>query len=93
MAGTFVEAMACGLPLLINQRNNTTLSKKPLKKLVENGYNGLVYEYGNMGEFVSGFGRLYSDAKLRGTLALNSKVFSSEFALEKSMKKYMKITG
>ena len=93
MAGTFVEAMACGLPLLINQHNNTMLSKNPLRRLVENGYNGLVYEYGNVGDFVSGFGILYLDAKLRKKLASNSLAFSSEFALEKSMKKYMQITG
>ena len=91
MAGTFVEAMACGLPLLINQYNNTVLSKKPLKSLVEDGYNGLIYEYGSIRSFCSEFGRLYLDSGFRKKLAENSLKFSSEFALEKSLRKYREI--
>jgi glycosyltransferase involved in cell wall biosynthesis len=91
MAGTFVEAMACGLPLLINQYNNTVLSKRPLKSLVEDGYNGLIYEYGDLRSFCSEFGRLYLDPEFRKRLAKNSLEFSSEFALEKSMKRYRDI--
>lgn len=91
MAGTFVEAMACGLPLLINGCNNTLLSLNPKKTLVTDRQNGLIYEYGNLQDFADKFGMLYSDNALRKRLAENSYRFSKNFRMELNLAKYKKI--
>lgn len=91
MAGTFVEAMACGLPLLINDGNNTLLSLKPKKALVEDRYNGLIYNYEDLQDFAEKFGMLYSDDPLRRRLADNSYKFSKNFEMELNLAKYRKI--
>lgn len=91
MAGTFAEAMACGLPLLINRGNNTLLNSNPKKLLVEDRYNGLIYKYGNLQDFAEKFGMLYSDLPLRRRLADNSYRFSKNFEMELNLAKYKKI--
>jgi|GEM_PF-6852567 glycosyltransferase involved in cell wall biosynthesis len=91
MAGTFVEGMACGLPLLINEGNNTLLSSEPKKSLVEDRYNGLIYRYGDLQDFAEKFGILYSDMPLRRRLADNSYKFSKNFEMELNLAKYRKI--
>lgn len=91
MAGTFVEAMACGLPLLINQNNNTALSLDPRKTLVTDKYNGLLYKYGDLDDFAEKFAKIYFDSAGRKRLAGNSYKFSKNFGMERNLAKYGKI--
>lgn len=91
MAGTFVEAMACGLPLLINEGNNTMLRSDPRKMLVTDRYNGLIYRYGDLQDFADKFGMLYSDQFIRKRLADNSYKFSRNFGMDLNLAKYKKI--
>lgn len=91
MSGTFVEAMACGQPLLVNDKNNTIIGYNPKQNLVKEGYNGMVYEYGNLNDFANKFYRLYSDKKLRNRLADNAYTFSKRFNIDKNLSAYKKI--
>ncbi len=93
MAGTFVEAMACGLPLLINERNNTLLSRSPIRTLVMDRKNGLIYKYGDIDDFADKFQSLYSNSGLRRKLSVNSVIFSKNFRMELNLDKYRKLVG
>jgi len=88
---SLLEAMACGLPLLINNNINTAIKVKPLTRLVKDGYNGLVYSYGDMAGFARKFYDLYSDKNLQKRLSLNTKRFIKQFNFEKVVKSYEKI--
>lgn len=91
MSGTFVEAMACGLPLLINEGNNTVIENSPKKMLVTGESNGLVYKYGDMTDFVSKFEKLYSDKDYREKLGQNSLQLSKKFEMDANLAKYRKL--
>lgn len=91
MSGTFVEAMACGLPLLINRQNNTVLSYNPRKDLVTSESDGLIYDYGNLEDFAEKFHRLYSNNQFRKKLSDSSYAFSKRFSMAKSIGQYRKI--
>ncbi len=93
MAGTFVEAMACGLPLLINERNNTLLGIRPKKSLVENRINGLIYRYGDLDSFAGEFGMLYFDSEMRKRMGKNALRLSHRFSMESSMRKYERLVS
>ncbi len=68
LSHTFMEAMACGIPLLVNDRNDSILSYKPRKRIVTEGFNGLVYRYGDVDDFAAKFYRLYSDRRLSSVM-------------------------
>lgn len=91
MAGTFVEAMACGLPLLLNERNNTSLVSLPKAMLMSDGYNGLEYKQGNLEDFARNFYKLYTNHALRRKLADNSYKLSKNFSMETNLEKYRRI--
>ena len=91
MSRTFVEAMACGLPLLINTNNNTLVSLKPREYLVTDGYNGMVYEYGNIDDFAAKFTRMYNDRRFTKELSEKAYKYSRNFSLEKNLRGYKKI--
>ncbi len=85
---SFLEAMACGLPILLNQRNNAIMSFNPEKRVVRSDYNGLVYDYDEIDGFVGKFHTLYADAKLRAKLSKGAVEYSKEFSLEKNIAQY-----
>ncbi len=91
MSRTFVEAMACGLPLLINEKNNTLIGYSPLEWLVENEYNGLVYKYGDIEDFAEKFYDLYKGERLRRDLSRNAYEFSKQFNNLENLETYKTI--
>ncbi len=91
MSGTFIEAAACGLPLLINERNNTLLQLKPQRSLVMDGYNGLIYKHGSLADFSRKFYTLISDPTLRRKLAERALASSKRFGMVKNLDEYRKL--
>lgn len=91
MSGTFIEAMATGLPLLINERNNTHMNYANKELLVTDNYNGLVYEYDNLEDFSDKFSKLYLNEPLRKKLADNSYSFSKNFTMAENLNRYVRI--
>lgn len=88
----FLEAMACGIPLLINDRINTVVSYKPRKEtIVTEGYNGLIYRYGDKADFARKFALLYTNQSLRSKLAKNAYSYSSKFSFCKVVDRYISI--
>ena len=65
---SFIEGMACGAPVLLNDMNDAIMSYKPLRHLVTDQEQGLVYKFGDLDDFAEKFYKLYSDGKLRKTL-------------------------
>ena len=91
MSATFLEAMACGLPMLINDRNNTMIKKRPERWLVQDNYNGLVFDYADMDSFAGCFYSLYTNSRLRGHLSRNAYRFSKKFSKRENLESYGKI--
>ncbi|MEM0201111.1 MAG: glycosyltransferase [Candidatus Micrarchaeaceae archaeon] len=91
MSRTFVEAMACGLPLLINEKNNTLIGYNPITWLVTNEYNGLVYKYADIEDFARRFYDLYKRDSLRRELSRNAYEFSKQFNNLENLKTYKDI--
>jgi glycosyltransferase involved in cell wall biosynthesis len=79
---SFIEAMACGLPLLVNDRNNAMLFSKNGTHVVSDGKNGLVYHYGDVGDFIRRFDSLYRNGKLRAKMSNEAHKFSKRFTLK-----------
>ncbi len=79
MSRTFLEAMACGLPLLINEKNNTLVGYEPLTWLVNDHHNGLIYEYEDIDDFAKKFYDLYKGERIRKELSRNALEFSKQF--------------
>ena len=89
LSRVFLEAMACGLPVLANTKNNRMIDYKKRKYLVRENKNGLVFEYGNMSDFAKKFYRLYSDKKLAKRLGANAqKLISKELNIKKMLASY-----
>lgn len=88
---SLLEAMACGLPLLINENINTVIKDKPHTRIIEDGYNGLVYKYGDTDDFSDKFFRLYTNKRLQKKLASNTRKFMGQFSFGKVIKKYEEI--
>lgn len=88
---TFLEAMACGVPLLVNTSNNAIVSLRPERRMVVDGKNGLVYDYRDAGDFAEKFYRLYINRTLRGRLSDGALRASKEFSLSRSMLQYNEI--
>ncbi|MGC8567809.1 MAG: glycosyltransferase family 4 protein [Candidatus Micrarchaeia archaeon] len=91
LSRTFLEAMACRLPLLINDRINTTIRSNPEVKLVKDGYNGFVYRYKDLADFSQKFYKLYSDTKLQDRMGAANLKFRKQFSFENIVKNYEKI--
>ncbi len=91
MSRTFLEAMACGLPLLINEKNNTLIGYKPMTWLVTNEYNGFVFKYGDIEDFARRFYDLYKRLSFRNELSRNAYQFSKQFDNIENLKTYKDI--
>ncbi len=83
---TFLEAMACGTPLLINERVNKLMSVNPNVYMVKDGYNGSIYKYGNNADFAVRFYKMYSDSARTKRMAANAHVFvRKEFSVNRTV--------
>ncbi|EET90159.1 MAG: glycosyltransferase family 4 protein [Candidatus Micrarchaeales archaeon] len=90
----FIEAMACGTPVLANTNNDKIISYNPKKYVVMDGETGLVYRFGDIGDFSEKFYRLYSDRRLRESLARNAYSYATkEFSIEKTYGRYYEIVS
>ena len=88
----FIEAMACGTPVLANTNNDKIISYNPKKYVVMDGETGLVYRFGDIEDFSEKFYRLYSDKQLRESLARNAYSYATkEFSIEKTYGRYYDI--
>ncbi len=88
---SFLEAMACGLPLLVNDRNNVILFSESRTHVVTDGKNGLVYRYGDIGDFLKKFNLLYRDCKERARMSEEAYRFSKRFTLDKINSEYASV--
>ncbi len=87
----FLEAMACGLPVMINTSNNSLVTMDPDEKLISDGDNGVVYRHCNVDDFANRFYRLYTDKEFRDALASNAYSYVKKFNFDNVMKKYRRI--
>ncbi|MGC8547533.1 MAG: glycosyltransferase family 4 protein [Candidatus Micrarchaeia archaeon] len=88
----FIEAMMCGVPVLLNDRNNKLVSVEPERYVVQDRVTGLVYHYNSLRDFADKFYALYSDSKLRARLSKNAYAFAkSKFSIERTYEKYYKL--
>ncbi len=85
----FLESMACGTPILLNQRINCTALNG--KKLVSQGGNGMIYRFGDLDDFCAKFYKMYSDPELRRRLSRGAHASSRNVSLTKIMGEYKRI--
>ena len=79
-----VEIMYCGVPVVAtNIRGHN--------ELVENGYNGYLFDQGDTATFTNYIYKLYSDKKLYLELSANAKVKADCYELSKSIEQMSKI--
>lgn len=88
---TVMEAMSCGLPVLLNSKNNVIISENPRKHIVTDSYDGLIYDYGDTTDFTDKFYKLYMDSSLRNRLAKNAYNSSKEFSLKNVIGSFRKL--
>ncbi len=85
----FIEAMACGVPLLLNGRNNAAISADESMHMVEAGQNGLVYEYGDLEDFSKKFYSMYSNVEETERMGGKAASFARRhFSLDRQNKGY-----
>ncbi len=75
LSRTLLESMACGLPVLINEKINSIIGYDPISTIVNNEYNGLLYKYGDINDFAEKFYSLYSNSVLQKKLSKNAMIF------------------
>ncbi len=88
---SFLEAMACGLPVLANTKNNVVINPDNAGRLIVPNYNGMVYEYGDMEDFVHKFNFMLTNRHFierAGKVALK---YSKGFSLDKTLSGYKAI--
>ena len=89
LSHTFMEAMACGIPVLANSKNNSIISYRPVRRIVMEGRNGMVYRYGDVDDFAEKFYRLYSNPKLCAALGRRANIYVRRtFSRERMLAKY-----
>ncbi len=75
LSRTLLESMACGLPVLINEKINSIIGYNPISNVVSDGYNGLLYRYGDINDFAEKFYMLYNNTALQKKLSKNAIEF------------------
>ncbi len=91
LSRVFLESLACGAPILINNNINPLIDYRTKRYLIQSGINGMVYEYGDMQDFVKKFYMMFTDEKLRRKLSSNGSKTSKEFSVDKTLNEYKKI--
>ncbi|BCS91293.1 MAG: glycosyltransferase Gtf1 [Candidatus Micrarchaeota archaeon] len=81
----FIEAMACGIPVLTDTRNNVLINYNPEEHLIKDGYNGLIYKYNCIDDFADKFYLMLNNKQLRDEMADNAYKFVKErFDIDKN---------
>lgn len=85
-----IEAMACGIPILMRDRINSPIRTKPLRMLVEDGKSGFIYR--DMKDFVPKFIRMYEDRRRSEAMGrYASRYVGRELSLERLYRSYMEL--
>ncbi|MCL5122752.1 MAG: glycosyltransferase family 4 protein [Candidatus Marsarchaeota archaeon] len=85
----FVEAMACGIPVLLNDRNNAVVSGNMKERMVKDGKNGMVYRYDDAGDFANKFYAMYSNTGALERMGRRAEEFAKRnFSLDKQNRMY-----
>ncbi len=90
---SLLEAMACGLPALIHEGINTLVSENPPRYLVRDGYNGIIYDYGNVDDFAEKFYRLCTERAQRKRMSAGALASSRLFSFDKVVGSYEELIG
>ncbi|MCL4365442.1 glycosyltransferase [Candidatus Marsarchaeota archaeon] len=90
---SLLEAMACGLPLLINENINTTIKEGPRTALVRDLDNGMIYLAGDVDDLAEKFYWMYNDDKAIRKLSANALLFMKQFSFDRVIEKYTDIIG
>ncbi len=88
---SFLEAMACGLPVLLNTKNNAILNYSPVENVVRDGYNGVVYAYNDLEDFAEKFYALCHRPALARKLGEHAHSYIKKFSFEHTLKEYESI--
>ena len=92
MGRSIMEAMACGLPVLLNEQSNAVISYSPKKTLVEDERTGILYNRSNLEDFADKFYALYSDEEQTGHMGDNASIFiGNELTMGKVLSAYKAI--
>ncbi len=79
-----IEAMAAGLPVVVSDRGS-------LPYLVENGKNGFIVPFGNVGELRKQLKTLLEDEKMRERISKNNKLKAKKYGWQSIVEKYENI--
>ena len=91
LSRTLLESMACGLPVLINEKINSIIGYNPVSTIVNDGYNGLLYKYGDINDFAEKFYMLYNNTALQKKLSFNAIAFlKNKFDIDIIQKRILK---
>jgi glycosyltransferase involved in cell wall biosynthesis len=88
----FLEGMACGLPLLLNDRINAAVRDEN-DTMVKDGVNGLIYKHEDLQDFALKFYRLYSENGMRAKLSANALKSSKRYSLKSTLRSYDKLVS
>lgn len=87
-----LEAMACGLPVLLNEKINVVINYNPKTTLVSDGRTGLVYNHSSIEDFADKFYSLYSDAEQARHIGANAAIFiGNELSMGKVLEAYKRM--
>lgn len=85
----FAEAMACGIPVLLNDRNNAVISEDRKERMVKDGENGIVYRYDDAADFAKKFYAMYSDDGALERMGRRAEEFAKRnFSLDRQNSRY-----
>ena len=89
---SIIEAMACGTPVLLNEKINSPISTKSGPLLVEDGIRGFVYKSGDIEDFASKFIRMYGNGKLDSSMGKAAYKFVNEqMSVDKLYSDYVRL--
>jgi glycosyltransferase EpsD len=74
-----IEYLSCGLPVIASKNRGH-------KEIITNSYNGFLFDYYNLNEFINIIEKLYKDEIHRGKISCNTLESIQNFSIESSQK-------